>query len=155
LDGLEDAYEPGRTMGTFAEDSATAYGIGREEQDAFALASLERAKAAIDSGAFEAEVVAVDGISMDEQPGRGKPEKIPLLKPAVRAGGAITAANSSSISDGAAALVLTRRSVAEARGLAPLATIRGHVSHAQRPSLFTTAPVFAMRKLLDRTGWQA
>lgn len=155
LDGLEDAYEPGRTMGTFAEDSANTYGIGREEQDAFALASLERAHAAIDSGAFKDEIVALDGVSVDEQPGRGKPEKIPLLKPAFREGGTITAANSSSISDGAAALVMTRLSVAEARGLTPLATIRGHVSHAQQPSLFTTAPVFAMRKLLDRAGWQS
>ncbi len=155
LDGLEDAYEPGRTMGTFAEDSASTYGIGREEQDAFALASLERAKAAIASGAFKDEIVALDGISVDEQPGRGKSEKIPLLKPAFREGGTITAANSSSISDGAAALVMTRLSEAKARGLTPLATIRSHVSHAQKPSLFTTAPVFAMRKLLDRAGWQS
>jgi len=155
LDGLEDAYEPGRTMGTFAEDTAAEYGFSREAQDAFALTSLERANRAIREGAFAREIVAIDGIENDEQPGRGRPERIPLLKPAFREGGTITAANSSSISDGAAALVLTRLSVAEAKGLKPIAAIRGYTTHAQKPALFTTAPVFAMQKLFERVGWRA
>lgn len=155
LDGLEDAYEPGRTMGTFAEDTAAEYGLSREAQDAFALASLERANRAIREGAFAREIVAIDGVGDDEQPGRGRPERIPLLRPAFRDGGTITAANSSSISDGAAALLLMRLSVAEARGLTPIAAIRGHTTHAQKPAHFTTAPVFATRKLFERVGWRA
>ncbi|MCE6951436.1 acetyl-CoA C-acyltransferase [Cereibacter sphaeroides] len=155
LDGLEDAYDKGRAMGTFAEDCAEAYQFTREAQDAYALESLSRAQSAIAEGRFAAEVVALAGVAHDEAPGRARPEKIPQLKPAFREGGTVTAANSSSISDGAAALVVTRMGVAEARGLAPLAVIRGHASHAQAPSLFTTAPIFAIRKLLDRLGWQA
>ncbi|MGP3699676.1 acetyl-CoA C-acyltransferase [Rhodobacter sp. NSM] len=155
LDGLEDAYDKGRAMGTFAEDCAEAYQFTREAQDAYALESLSRAKAAIAGGRFASEVVAVDGVSEDEAPGRARPEKIPHLRPAFREGGTVTAANSSSISDGAAALVIARMGVAEARGLAPLAVIRGHASHAQAPKLFTTAPIFAIRKLLDRIGWDA
>ena len=155
LDGLEDAYDRGRAMGTFAEDCAEAYQFTREAQDAYALESLSRAQSAIAEGRFAAEVVTLAGVAHDEAPGRARPEKIPQLKPAFREGGTVTAANSSSISDGAAALVVTRMGVAEARGLAPLAVIRGHASHAQAPNLFTTAPIFAIRKLLDRLGWQA
>ncbi len=155
LDGLEDAYDRGRAMGTFAEDCAEAYQFTREAQDAYALESLSRAQSAIAEGRFAAEVVALAGVAHDEAPGRARPEKIPQQKPPIREGGTVTAANSSSISDGAAALVVTRMGVAEARGLAPLAVIRGHASHAQAPSLFTTAPIFAIRKLLDRLGWQA
>ena len=155
LDGLEDAYDKGRPMGAFAEDTARAYQIGRAEQDAFALRSLERAKAAQASGAFEAEIVPVtagkDVVRIDEQPGRARPEKIPTLKPAFAPDGTITAASSASISDGAAALVLTRESLAKAP---PVARIAGHASHAQAPALFTTAPVFAIRKLLDKIGWR-
>ncbi|QFU07886.1 Acetyl-CoA acetyltransferase [Rhodobacteraceae bacterium THAF1] len=153
LDGLEDAYDKGRAMGTFAEDCAEAYQFTRDAQDAYAIESLNRAKRAIDAGAFDAETVAVGDVALDEQPGRAKPEKIPQLKPAFREGGTVTAANSSSISDGAAALVLTRMSVAEREGLTPLAAIRGHAGHAQAPNLFTTAPIDAVRKLMDRTGW--
>lgn len=153
LDGLEDAYDAGRAMGTFAEDCAQTYGFTREAQDAYALQSLDRARQAIDSGAFDAELIAIGEVTQDEQPGRARPEKIPHLKPAFREGGTVTAANASSISDGAAALVLTRASVAEAQGLEPLAVIRGHAGHAQAPGLFTTAPVPAMQKLLDGIGW--
>ena len=157
LDGLEDAYEPGRAMGTFAEDSARAYQLTREAQDAYALESLSRAQGAIASGAFAAEItpVAIKGgeVTVDEQPGKGRPDKIPHLKPAFAPDGTVTAANASSISDGAAALVLMRRETAEARGLTPLATILGHSVHAQKPALFTTAPVPAMQKLMGRLGW--
>ncbi|MGC0225737.1 acetyl-CoA C-acyltransferase [Pseudooceanicola nitratireducens] len=153
LDGLEDAYDKGRAMGTFAEDCATTYQFTREEQDAYALQSLDRANKAIASGAFGAEVTPVGDVTTDEQPSRARPEKIPTLKPAFREGGTVTAANASSISDGAAALVLTRASVAEVQGMKPLAVIRGHAGHAQAPGLFTTAPIPAIRKLLDRVGW--
>ncbi|SPJ23915.1 acetyl-CoA C-acyltransferase [Palleronia abyssalis] len=153
LDGLEDAYDKGRAMGTFAEDCAEAYQFTRSAQDEYALESLARAKKAIESGAFAGEIVALGDVDTDEQPGRAKPEKIPNLKPAFREGGTVTAANSSSISDGAAALALMRRSVAEKMGLTPLAVIRGHAGHAQAPSLFTTAPIAATRKLMEKTGW--
>jgi acetyl-CoA C-acetyltransferase len=153
LDGLEDAYDKGRAMGTFAEDTATHYQFTRDAQDNYALMSLERAQKAIADGRFEAEIVAVNGINVDEQPGKARPEKIPHLKPAFREGGTVTAANSSSISDGAAALIITRMSEAEKRGFTPLATIHGHASHAQAPNWFTTAPVFAMQKLFDKVGW--
>ncbi|MGR3570893.1 acetyl-CoA C-acyltransferase [Brevirhabdus sp.] len=154
LDGLEDAYDKGRSMGTFAEDCAEHYGFSRETQDAYALESLARASRAIDTGAFAAEIVALDPVRDDEQPGRVRPEKIPLLRPAFRQGGTVTAATSSSISDGAAALVIARRSQAEAAGMTPLARITGHATHAQTPAWFTTAPIHAMRKLLDRLDWR-
>lgn len=161
LDGLEDAYDKGRLMGTFAEDCAQSYQFTREAQDAYAISSLERANAAIADGSFAAEITPVTvktrkgevEVSIDEQPGKARPDKIPSLKPAFRKDGTVTAANSSSISDGAAALVLMRRSEAEARGLTPLAVIRGHATHAHEPYLFPTAPIGAMRKLSDRTGW--
>ena len=153
LDGLEDAYDTGRAMGTFAEDCAEAYQFTREAQDGYALQSLDRANAAISSGAFSAEVTPVGDVTTDEQPGRARPEKIPTLKPAFREGSTVTAANSSSISDGAAALVLTRAGMAEAQGMTPIAVIRGHAGHAQAPGLFTTAPIPAIRKVLDRVGW--
>jgi acetyl-CoA C-acetyltransferase len=153
LDGLEDAYDKGRAMGTFAEECADTYGFTRAEQDAYALRSLDRAKAAIESGAFDAEIVAVGDVTTDEQPGRARPEKIPTLKPAFREGGTVTAANSSSISDGAAALVLTRASQADQMGLKPIAVIRGHAGHAQAPALFTTAPIPAIQKVLTQVGW--
>ncbi|MAN97857.1 acetyl-CoA C-acyltransferase [uncultured Roseovarius sp.] len=161
LDGLEDAYDKGRLMGTFAEDCAEAFQFTREAQDAYALASLQGALDAQASGAFAREItpVTVRGrkgevvISADEQPAKARPEKIPTLKPAFRAEGTVTAANSSSISDGAAALVLASRGAAEAQGLRIRARIMGHASHAQAPGLFTTAPVPAARKLLDRLGW--
>jgi acetyl-CoA C-acetyltransferase len=161
LDGLEDAYDKGRLMGTFAEECAEAFQFTREAQDAYALASLQGALDAQASGAFAREIapVTVRGrkgevvISADEQPAKARPEKIPTLKPAFRAEGTVTAANSSSISDGAAALVLASRAAAEARGLQVRARIMGHASHAQAPGLFTTAPVPAARKLLDRLGW--
>jgi acetyl-CoA C-acetyltransferase len=153
LDGLEDAYDRGRAMGTFAEDTAQHYQFTREAQDNYALESLARAQRAIAEGRFQAEIVAVDASTTDEQPGKARPEKIPHLKPAFRDGGTVTAANSSSISDGAAALIITRMSEAEKRGMTPLATIHGHASHAQEPNWFTTAPVFAMQKLLDKVGW--
>jgi len=155
LDGLEDAYDKGRTMGTFAEDTAQYYQFTRGQQDHYALTSLQRALAAIAEGRFGNEIVAVAGVAEDEQPGKARPEKIPQLKPAFRDGGTVTAANSSSISDGGAALVITRMSLAEKTGVTPLAIIKGHASHAQAPAWFTTAPVFAMRKLLDRVGWSA
>lgn len=161
LDGLEDAYDKGRLMGTFAEDSASAYGFAREQQDEFAERSLQRACRAINNGLFADEIVPVrvktragdNEISHDEQPPKADPAKIRSLRPAFREGGTITAANASSISDGAAALVLMRQSQACARGLQPLAIIRGHSSHAAEPHLFTTAPVGAVQKLLQRTGW--
>ncbi|WP_313604098.1 acetyl-CoA C-acyltransferase [Rhizobium sp.] len=160
LDGLEDAYDKGRLMGSFAEDCAEAYQFTREAQDQYAVTSLERAQKAIAQGWFEKEIVPVTVKSgkteqvahQDEQPGKAKLDKIPNLKPAFRDGGTVTAANSSSISDGAAALVLMRRSEAERRGLAPLATIIGHATHSQEPALFATAPIGALQKLSDRTG---
>ena len=153
LDGLEDAYDKGRAMGTFAEECADTYGFTREEQDTYALRSLDRAKTAIETGAFDGEIVAVGDVTTDEQPGRARPEKIPTLKPAFREGGTVTAANSSSISDGAAALVLMRKSQADAMGLTPIAVIHGHAGHAQAPSLFTTAPIPAIQKVLTQVGW--
>jgi acetyl-CoA C-acetyltransferase len=163
LDGLEDAYDKGRLMGTFAEDTAQHYQFTREAQDAFAGESLRRAKAANETGAFANEIVtvAVKGrsgtteVSRDEQPFTADPTKIPKLKPAFRDGGTVTAANSSSISDGAAALVLMRGSEARRRKLAPLARIAGVAGVAQEPAWFTTAPVFAIRKLLGHVGWHA
>ena len=155
LDGLEDAYDKGRLMGTFAEDTAQHYQFTREQQDRYTLTSLERALAAISEGRFRGETVAVDGVADDEQPGKAKPEKIPTLKPAFREGGTVTAANSSSISDGGAALVITRMSQAEKSGVAPLAVVSGHASFAHEPAWFTTAPVFAMRNLLEKLGWKA
>ncbi|MCU4159046.1 acetyl-CoA C-acyltransferase [Acidiphilium sp. AL] len=160
LDGLEDAYDKGRLMGSFAEECAEAYQFTRAAQDDFALESLRRARAAMADGAFAGEIVAIQppgkgtaSVTEDEQPPKAKPEKIPTLKPAFRDGGTVTAANSSSISDGAAALVLMRRSEAERLGVTPLAIIVGHATHAQAPSLFTTAPIGAIRRLMDRTGW--
>ncbi|ABX48698.1 thiolase family protein [Shewanella baltica] len=160
LDGLEDAYTGG-AMGTFAQKTADEFGITREQMDAFALSSLEKANAAINSGAFKAEITPVTvsdrrgdvTIDTDEQPGNARPEKIPTLRPAFTKDGTITAANSSSISDGAAALMLTSRGEADRLGLTVLATIKGHTTHAQEPSLFTTAPVGAMAKLLANVGW--
>jgi acetyl-CoA C-acetyltransferase len=162
-DGLEDAYEKGRLMGAFAEDCAQKYAFTREAQDEFAIASLERARKANKEGwfAWETTPLAIKAgkdekfIETDEQPFKANLEKIPTLKPAFRKDGTVTAANSSSISDGAAALVLMRRSSAEKRGLAPLATVIGHASHAQEPGWFTTAPVGAIEKLFARTGWTA
>ena len=157
LDGLEDAYEPGRLMGSYAEDTAEKLQFTRAAQDEFALRSLDRARAATAEGRFRSEIVAVPGkpdLTDDETPAKARPEKIPTLKPAFRPDGTVTAANSSSISDGAAALVLMRRSDAEARGLAPLATIVAHAGHAQAPAWFTTAPIGAMQKLLDKAGWK-
>lgn len=161
LDGLEDAYDRGRLMGTFAEDCAEAYQFTREAQDAYAVASLTRAQVAITAGSFEAEITPVlvrsgkseETVGLDEQPGKARPEKIPVLKPAFRDGGTVTAANSSSISDGAAALVMMRRSEAERRGVRPLATVVGHATHSQAPNLFATAPIGALQTLSDRTGW--
>jgi acetyl-CoA C-acetyltransferase len=161
LDGLEDAYDRGRLMGTFAEDTARHYQFTREDQDAFAVASLERAQKAINDGSFADEITPVPvktrsgaaEVVIDEQPGKARIDKIPTLKPAFAKDGTVTAANSSSISDGAAALVLMRRSEAERRGLAPLAKIVAHSTHAQAPAWFTTAPVGAIRKVLDKAGW--
>ena len=161
LDGLEDAYDAGRLMGAFAEDCATHFEFTREAQDAYALRSLERAVAAQSSGAFAAEIAPVSfttrkgtvQITLDEQPGNAQREKIPHLKPAFRDSGTVTAANSSSISDGAAALVLASQTAVDARGLTVRARIMGHASHAQAPGWFTTAPVPAARKLLDLLGW--
>jgi acetyl-CoA C-acetyltransferase len=162
-DGLEDAYDKGRLMGTFAEDCAAKYQFSREAQDQFAIASLTRAQKANNEGWFAWEItpMAIKAgkdqkfVETDEQPFKANLEKIPTLRPAFRKDGTVTAANSSSISDGAAALVMMRRSSAEKRGFAPLATIVGHATHAQEPGWFTTAPVGAIRKLLDRTGWSA
>jgi acetyl-CoA C-acetyltransferase len=166
LDGLEDAYERdakggGRLMGTFAEDCAEACQFTRADQDNYALASLDRARRAIAEGLFAAEIAPVTvragkvdrTITTDEQPGKARPDRIPTLKPAFRDGGTVTAANSSSISDGAAALLLMRRSEAERRGLTPRAIIVAHATHAGRPADFPTAPIHAIRKLSDRTGW--
>jgi acetyl-CoA C-acetyltransferase len=161
LDGLEDAYEPGRLMGTFAEECASIEGFSREAQDAFAIASLTRAQDAIKQGLFDAEVVPVQvtvgkeqkTIRHDEQPPKARLDKIPDLKPAFRQGGTVTAANSSSISDGAAALTLMLQSEARRRGLKPLAIIRGHAAYANQPGLFPTAPVGAIEKLMSNTGW--
>jgi acetyl-CoA C-acetyltransferase len=161
LDGLEDAYDKGRLMGTFAEDCAAKFQFTREAQDQFAIASLSRALGANNDGTFAWEIapVTVAGrkgdtvIDNDEQPAKASPEKIPSLKPAFRKEGSVTAANSSSISDGAAALVMMRRSTAERRGLQPLAVVIAHSTHAQEPGWFTTAPVGAIRKLYDKTGW--
>ena len=161
LDGLEDAYDKGRLMGSFAEDCATTYQFTREAQDQFALTSLSRALGANNDGTFAWEIapVTVAGrkgevhVAKDEQPAKASPEKIPLLKPAFRKDGTVTAANASSISDGAAALVLMARSTAEKRGLAPLAIVVGHATHAQAPGEFSTAPVGAIAKLYAKTGW--
>ena len=161
LDGLEDAYDRGRLMGTFAEDCAQSYQFTRAQQDAYALASLERANRAIHDGAFRWEIVPVavkaakrEGLTeIDEQPPKAKPEKIPTLKPAFREGGTVTAANSSSISDGAAALVMMRESEAETRGARPLARVVAHSTHAAEPGKFPTAPIGALQKLFDKTGW--
>jgi acetyl-CoA C-acetyltransferase len=161
FDGLEDAYDKGRLMGTFAEDCAEAYQFTREAQDAYAIASLTRAQAALAAGHFAGETTPVTVksgraetvVSVDEQPGKARLDKIPTLKPAFRAGGTVTAANSSSISDGAAALILMRASDAERRGLTPIARISGHATHAQAPNLFATAPIGAIRKVAEKTGW--
>ena len=163
FDGLEDAYQKGRLMGTFAEECAEAYGFTRAAQDEFAIRSTTRAQQAINDGSFAWEIapVTVAGrkgdvvIDKDEQPLKAQIEKIPGLKPAFRKDGTVTAANSSSISDGAAALVLMKASKAAALGLTPLARIVGHATHAQEPNLFTTAPVFAIEKLLKKVGWTA
>jgi acetyl-CoA C-acetyltransferase len=160
-DGLEDAYDKGRLMGTFAEDCAQKYAFSREAQDQFAVTSLQRAQQANKEGwfAWELTPIAIKAgkeerfVENDEQPFKANFEKIPTLKPAFRKDGTVTAANSSSISDGAAALVMMRRSTAEHRGLPPLAIVIGQSTHAQEPGLFTTAPVGAIRKLFDRTGW--
>jgi acetyl-CoA C-acetyltransferase len=161
LDGLEDAYEAGRAMGTFAQDTANEYQLTREAQDNYAIESLRRSQAAIAEGAFKDEIVAVTVatrkgdviVDTDEQPGKGMPDKIPGLRPAFAKDGTITAATSSSISDGAAALVLTRQSVADAKGLKPVARIVAHAAHAHEPSAFTTAPVGAITKCLQKAGW--
>jgi acetyl-CoA C-acetyltransferase len=161
LDGLEDAYDKGRLMGTYAEDCAEAFQFTRTAQDEYALGSLENALKAIESGAFAAEVAQVTVqtrkgavvVAVDEQPGLAKPEKIPTLKAAFRKEGTVTAANSSSISDGAAALVMARRDVAKAQGLTVRARMLGHASHAQEPGLFPTAPIPAAQKLLAQLGW--
>ena len=161
LDGLEDAYEPGKAMGVFAEEAVRDYQFTREQQDEYALRSLSRAKTAIAEGWFTREItpvtVATRGgdvvIDTDEQPAKARPEKIPQLKPAFVKDGTVTPANSSSISDGAAALVLTRQSVAEREGLTPIARIVATASHAQAPNKFASAPVPAIRKVLDRAGW--
>jgi acetyl-CoA C-acetyltransferase len=161
LDGLEDAYEPGRAMGTFAQDTANEYQLTRENQDAYAIESLRRANVAIAEGAFADEIVPVTVVSRagesvvdtDEGPGKGRPDKIPGLRPAFAKDGTITAATSSSISDGAAAMVLTRASVAQAKGLSPVARVVAVSAHAQEPKDFTTAPVGAINKLMDKAGW--
>ena len=162
LDGLEDAYDKGRLMGSFAEECADLYSFTRSEQDAFAVKSLQRAQKANDEGWFAWEIAHValkSGkgdrfLDKDEQPFKANFEKIPQLKPAFKKDGTVTAANSSSISDGAAALVLMRQSEAQRRGLTPLARIVAHTTHAQEPAWFTTAPVGAIRKLYDKTGWK-
>ena len=161
LDGLEDAYEPGRAMGSFAEETVGEYQLTREAQDEYSIESLARAKAAVEGDAFDDEVVAVEvktrkgnvTVDKDEQPLKVNPDKIPQLRPAFAKDGTITAANASSISDGAAAMVLTRASVAEAKGLKPVARIVAHAAHAHAPSKFTTAPVKAIEKVLDKAGW--
>lgn len=161
LDGLEDAYEPGRAMGSFAEETCTEYQFTREQQDEYALRSLSRAKDAIASGAFKREIVAVEVagrsgttvVEVDEQPGNARPEKIPTLKPAFAKDGTITAANASSISDGAAALVVTKESVAKAQGLPIAARVIAWATNSQEPAKFTSAPVPAIRKVLEKAGW--
>lgn len=163
MDGLEDAYDKGRLMGAFAENCADKYNFTREQQDEFAITSLKRARKAVEEGSFKEEVVPVTVktrrgetlVETDEQPFAGNIEKIPTLRPAFRKEGTVTAANASSISDGAAALVMMRQSEAEKRGLTPLAVILGHSTHAQEPEWFTTAPVAAMEKLLTRLNWKA
>jgi len=162
LDGLEDAYEAGRSMGTFGEDCAAKYKFSREEQDAFAIASVKRAKAATESGAFATEITPVTVksragevvVSIDEGPGKVKLDKIPQLKPAFKKDGTITAASSSSINDGAAAMVLMKESTATRYGSKPIARIVAHTMHSQEPEWFTTAPVGAVQKLLAKTGWK-
>ena len=162
LDGLEDAYEPGRAMGTFAEATACEYQLTRADQDAYAIESLTRAQKAQQSGAFDREIVAVEvktrkgaeTVDKDEQPLKGDPSKIPGLKPAFSKDGTITAANASSISDGAAALVMMRASTAETKGLKPVARVVAHTAHAREPALFTTAPIGAIERLLEKTGWK-
>ncbi len=161
LDGLEDAYEPGKLMGAFAEETARTYQFTRAQMDDYAISSLSRARAAVESGAFIREIVpvqvttrkGVEEVSSDEQPMKADPAKIPSLKPAFAKDGGITAANASSISDGAAALVLTRASVAERLGLKVVARVVAHAAHAQEPGQFATAPVPAIRKVLQRAGW--
>jgi acetyl-CoA C-acetyltransferase len=161
MDGLEDAYEPGKAMGVFAEEAVRDYQFTRAEQDDYAIRSLDRANAAINSGAFAREITAVTVpgrggdtlVDTDEQPGKARPEKIPSLKPAFVKDGTITAANASSISDGAAALVMTRASVAERLGLPVIAKVVASAGHAHEPNMFTTAPVPAMRKALEKAGW--
>ena len=161
LDGLEDAYDAGRAMGTFAQDTANAYQLTREAQDAYSIESLRRAQTAISDGAFTDEIAPVTVTSRsgetvvdtDEAPGKGKPDKIPSLKPAFAKDGTITAATSSSISDGAAALVLTRASVASTKGLKPVARVVAVAAHAQEPKDFTTAPVGAIKDVLAKAGW--
>ena len=161
LDGLEDAYDKGKAMGVFAEDTARTYQFTREAQDAFAIEGLARANKAISSGAFDSEVVPMTikarggdvEVTTDEQPGKAKPEKIPTLKPAFVKDGTVTAANASSISDGAAAMVMTRESVARAKGLKIEARLVATAAHAHEPALFTTAPVPAIQKLLEKAGW--
>ena len=161
LDGLEDAYEPGKLMGAFAEDATRQYQFTREDQDAYAIESVTRANAAIADGVFDREMVAVEVKSRkgsvtvieDEQPGRSNPDKIPQLRPAFAKDGTITAANASSISDGASALVMTRQSVAEEKGLNIVARVVAHAAHAHEPGLFTTAPVPAIEKVLAKAGW--
>ncbi len=163
LDGLEDAYEEGRAMGTFAQDTANEYQMTREEMDEYSIESLRRANAAIESGAFADEVVPVTfttrkgdvTVEHDEQPGRGRPDKIPTLRPAFAKDGTITAATSSSISDGAAALVLTRESLAKDNGQTPVAKIVAMAAHAQEPAQFTVAPIGAIEKVLEKAGWAA
>ena len=161
MDGLEDAYTPGKLMGAFADDTAGQYQFTREQQDEYAIESLRRANAAIEKGAFEAEITPVEvttrkgteTVTTDEQPGKARPEKIPTLRPAFAKDGTITAANASSISDGAAALVMTRESVARAMNLPIVARVVAHAAHAHEPGLFTTAPVPAMQKALKKAGW--
>ena len=161
LDGLEDAYEEGRAMGTFAQDMSDKYQLTREGMDEYSIESLRRANAAIESGAFDKEIVPVtfknrageQTVDKDEGPGKGRPDKIPSLRPAFAKDGTITAATSSSISDGAAAIVLTSQSKADEKGLKPVARIVAHAAHAQEPSEFTIAPVGAIQKLLEKTGW--
>jgi acetyl-CoA C-acetyltransferase len=163
LDGLEDAYDKGCLMGVFAENTADKYSFTREQQDEFAITSLKRAQAAIESGAFKDEITAVMmktrkgeiTVDTDEQPFNANIEKIPTLRPAFRKDGTVTAANSSSISDGAAALVLMRESEAESRGVKPVATIQGHSTFAHEPAWFTTAPVGAIKNLLEKLNWAA
>jgi len=163
LDGLEDAYQRGTAMGVFAEDCAAKYTFTREQQDAYALESLRRARTASEDGSFAWEIapVTIAGrkgdtvIDTDEAPSKAMPDKIPTLKPAFKKDGTVTAANASSISDGAAALVMMRASTAQSLGVAPIARVVGHSQHAQEPAWFTTAPVGAMQKLFDKTGWTA